>query len=290
MAMGTRTANGRSSIGLEKDGRWHGYVTMGTLPNGQHDRRHRSGATQAEVTRKVKQLERDRDAGATTASGRTTLASYVTEWIARKERLRSVRPNTIDGYRVDEVHIAAAIGKVRLDRVSVANIEHLWSYLLDRGLTVGHCRRTLNAAINDAVKRGLVARNPVKAADVVGDQGDEVVPYTVAQMTALLQAARGSRNAPRWTVALALGLRQGEVLGLRWNDVVVPAKSGTEGTITVRRQLQRVSWKHGCQDPGQCLNHAGKPSKPAAVGWRSEGFRTEVEGQPTLCDPPGSCH
>jgi hypothetical protein len=75
-------------------------------------------------------------------------------------------------------------------------------------------------------------------------------------MTILLKAARGSRNAPRWTVALALGLRRGEVPGLRWNDVVLPT-SGTEGTITVRRQLQRVSWKHGCPDPGQCVNRAG---------------------------------
>ena len=83
-------------------------------------------------------------------------------------------------------------------------------------------------------------------------------------MTALLRAAKGSRNAARWTLALALGLRQGEVLGVCWDDPTVPGKGGTEGAMTVRRQLQRVTWQHGCPDPYSCLNQAGKPTKRGA--------------------------
>ena len=150
-----RAANGRSSIYQAGDGRWHGWVSMGTGPGGTPIRHHVADRTRTGVTAKVKRLEQDRDAGAVTSTARTTLATYLAEWILRKEKLRVVRPNTIDGYRVDEKHVAAAIGKVRLDRLTPGNVEHLWAHLLDRGLTVGHCRRTLNAALNDAVKRGL---------------------------------------------------------------------------------------------------------------------------------------
>ncbi len=237
---------------------------MGVGPGGWDDRRHVTGKTQSVVAAKVKKLEQARDAGTVTATGRTCLADYLSEWIARKEKLRAVRPLTLSGYRTDERHIAAAIGRVRLDRLAPANIEHLWSYMMDRRLHVAHCRRTLNAALNDAVKRGLIARSPVKAADTPRDERTEIEPYSVGQMATLLIAAQGMPNSARWSVALALGLRQGEVLGLRWDDLELPVETGTEGTMTIRRQLQRVSWQHGCPDSSRCLNRAGKLSKRAA--------------------------
>lgn len=83
-------------------------------------------------------------------------------------------------------------------------------------------------------------------------------------MAALLGAAQGSRNAARWTLALALGLRQGEVLGLCWDDLDLPAEAGSDGTLTVRRQLQRVSWQHGCQDKEKCVTRVGSPTKRGA--------------------------
>ncbi len=114
------------------------------------------------------------------------------------------------------------------------------------------------------MRRGLLTQNPVKAADTPRDRVTEIEPYTTEQMTALLRAAAGLRNAPRWTIAIALGLRQGEVLGLCWDDVDLPVKAGTEATMTIRRQLQRVLWQHGCADPVHCLNRAGLRSKRAA--------------------------
>ena len=98
--------------------------------------------------------------------------------------------------------------KVTLNRLGANHIERLWSYLLGRGLKISHTRRTLNAALNDAVKRGLIGRSPVKAAETPRDPETEIEPYTTDQMAALLATARGTRNAARWTVAMALGLRQ----------------------------------------------------------------------------------
>jgi integrase len=261
MGMAKRAANGRSTIYQGSDGRWHGRVSMGAGPDGREDRRHVTARTQSGVAVKVKQLENARDSGTVTVTGRTTVAEYLGEWIDRKERLRAVRALTLAGYRTDQRHIASAIGRVRLDRLGPANIEHLWAYLMDRGLRTGHCRRTLNAALNDAVRRGLIGRNPVKAADTPREERREIEPYTIEEMAALLDAARGRRNAARWSVGLALGLRQGEVLGLTWDDLRL---DGQSPTMTVRRQLQRVAWQHGCDHPADCVNRAGLPTKRGA--------------------------
>lgn len=282
--MATRSANGRSTIIQRPDGRWHGWVSMGALPSGRPDRRHVSATTQSAVAAKVKGLERQRDTGAVTSSGRVTVGAYLAEWIARKERMGSVRPLTLSGYRTDERHIAAAIGRVRLDRLAPANVEHLWSSMLDQGLSVAHCRRTLNAALNDAVKRGVMARNPVRVAETPHQREAEIEPYTIEEMGSLLRAAQGSRNSTRWTVAMALGLRQGEVLGLCWDDVALRAGEGSEATVTVRRQLQRLSWQHGCSDPERCVNRAGTHAKRAAdcpQRWGG-GLRVSSRSQPPV--------
>ena len=83
-------------------------------------------------------------------------------------------------------------------------------------------------------------------------------------MISLLAAAQGTYNAPRWSLAMALGLRQGEVLGLSWDDMELPPQLGAEGTVVIRRQLQRVSWQHGCPDPGNCHSRSSRPAKRGA--------------------------
>jgi integrase len=236
---------------------------MGRGPDGKEDRRHVTGRTQSDVARKVKALEKQREAGTVVVTGGTTVAAYLAGWIARKEKMRAVRERTVLGYRTDEKHVVAAIGKVRVDRLGPANIEHLWGYMLDRDLRVAHCRRTLNAALNDAVRRGLLVRNPIKVADTPRDETTEIDPYDTAQMIALLAASIGERNGTRWAVGM-LGLRQGEVLGLRWNDLDIPSNTDTKGVLIVRQQLRRAAWRHGCSDPGRCLTKAGTPTKRGA--------------------------
>jgi hypothetical protein len=86
----------------------------------------------------------------------------------------------------------------------------------------------------------------------------------LSKMISLLVSAQGTHNAPRWSLAMALGLRQGEVLGLCWDDVELPPQFGSEGAIVIRRQLQRVSWQHGCSDPANCHSRSSRPAKRGA--------------------------
>src|SRR5664280_2832119 len=128
MSSKARAANGRSSIYLGADGRWHGRVSLGTeLSSGNAIRRQVTAATKAEVTRKVRALEEGREQGVATvnAAARQTVRTYLSRWIENRAGL-DVRYKTVLGYRTDAQHIFAAFGGVRLDKLNVDHIETLW--------------------------------------------------------------------------------------------------------------------------------------------------------------------
>lgn len=222
-------------------GGWEATVELGTGRAGNRLRRHVRGPTKAVVAAKVADLQARRRIGADTAR-QPTLDEWMTTWIAG--RSLEVRPWTMAGYRSDLRHISAAIGHVRIDRLVAEDIEQLWCSMRDSGLsggTVAHVRRTLSAALNAAVKRGRIARNPVLAASTPRHSPPEVVPFTAVEVQAILAAAAEDRHPARWTLALAYGLRQGEALGLQWQDIDFDS-----GTVAIRRSLGVRTWHHGC--------------------------------------------
>lgn len=150
-----------------------------------------------------------------------------------------VRPKTVVVYRVDAAHIVRAIGDVEL---TAEHVEQLYAAILASGCSAGtvhHVRRTLSAALTTAAQRGRLARNPVPAATTPTHTAARVEPLSEAEAHRVLAA--GGRHAARWALALLVGPRQGEVLGLRWDDVDL-----TAGTIHIRRSLGRMPWRHGC--------------------------------------------
>ena len=261
MSSKARAANGRSSIYLGADGRWHGRVSLGTeLSSGNAIRRQVTAATKAEVTRKVRALEEGREQGVATvnAAARQTVRTYLSRWIENRAGL-DVRYKTVLGYRTDAQHIFAAFGGVRLDKLNVDHIETLWrqmSAVHPNGKTrigsISHVRRTLNAALSDAVKRGYLVRNPVSLARAPKHPRTLIEPYSVEEIRLLFAVTAGIRNGARWTLGAVLGLRQGEALGLWWDDLDVEA-----GTLTVARQLQRRLWEHGCSEAAPCGRKRG---------------------------------
>ena len=248
--MGTRAGNQRSSIFLGNDGRYYGFVTMGIRPDGSVDRRKRTGKTHADVVRKVRALERERSERAALPAGHSArLETWLTEWLSATAV--RVRPSTLSGYTVDvHRHINPAIGRHRLDSLEPEHIEHLYAVLLAKGLNPGsvhHVRRTLNKALNDAIRRRRLPRNPVSLAHTPRYDPPEFEPLTVDEARRILAAAEDEPNGVAFMLAISLGLRRGEVLGLSWPDVDLEA-----GRLNVRRQLERRNWRHGCADPDRC--------------------------------------
>ncbi|MEU5214622.1 tyrosine-type recombinase/integrase [Streptomyces sp. NPDC020807] len=252
----SRQPNGASTIYLGKDGRWHGRVTVGVKDNGTPDRRHVSRKTRAEVTKVVRELERQRDKGAVRKVGQSwTVKTWLTHWVENIAAAH-VSENTIDGYRVAVYHhLIPGLGAHRLEKLDPEHLERFYKKMQDNGSSAGtahQAHRTVRAALNEAVRRQHLTSNPASIAKAPKVEEEEVEPYTVEEVQRLLAEAGKHRNAARWVIALALGLRQGEVLGMQWDDVDFEL-----GVIRVRRGRLRPRYKHGCGDrcgrkPGFC--------------------------------------
>lgn len=249
-----RRPNGASSIYQGGDGRWHGRVTVGVKDDGTPDRRHVTGKTQAAVIAKVRKLERERDGGRVPKAGqRWTVASWLSHWV-ETIAAPTVRENTLAGYRVAvNHHLIPGVGAHRLARLEPEHLEKLYARMIGNGsapATAHQAHRTIRTALGEAVRRGHLARNPAELAKPPRLPEQEIEPYTVEEVQRLLETAAGRRNAARWAIALALGLRQGEVLGLQWDDVDLDA-----GLLRIRRARMRPKYTHGCGDT--CGRRAG---------------------------------
>ncbi|MGP3950094.1 tyrosine-type recombinase/integrase [Streptomyces sp. 7N604] len=262
----TRRPNGESSIYLGKDGRWHGRVTVGVRDDGTPDRRHVSRKTKADVHKAVRELEKMRDRGQIRKPGKAwTVATWMTHWVENIAAL-SVRENTLLGYRFAvNGHVLPGLGAHRLDRLTPEHLERFYAKMQAHGsapATAHQAHRTIRAALNEAVRRGHLGKNPATLAKAPRVPEYEVQPYTVDEIRRIMLAASERRNGARWAVALALGLRQGEALGLRWDDVDLKT-----GVLWVRRTRLRPRYGHGCD---------GKCGRKAA-GYCPERRRTNPE-------------
>lgn len=250
--MADRTPNLRSSIHHGWDGRWHGWVTVGIKDDGSPDRRHRTAATRREVVRKVQQLERKRDQGNAGKAGRSlTVAAWFEIWLTTIAP-RTVAQSTLDTTYEPKVRhwIIPYLGKHRLDRLQPEHLDAFYIKLAAEGLkpnTIVQIHRIISRALKIAWKRGKVTQNVASLVDApVGDETD-IEPLSREDARRILATSATRRNGTRWSVALALGIRQSEAIGLRWSFIDLDA-----GTIEVGWQLKRARFRHGCKDPVLC--------------------------------------
>jgi integrase len=277
---GTRAPNGASTIYYsEYDNRWHGRVTVGVRDNGQPDRRHVKRKTEAEVSKAVQKLEQQRSAGRIRKPGGAwTVETWLTHWVENIAE-PTVRRTTMVGYRSSVYnHAIPGLGAHRLDRLQPEHLEKLYKSLQDpngkalKPATAHLVHRTVRVALNEAVRRGYLTENPAKVAKPPRVEEEEIIPFTVEESRRILDAAEHLRNGVRFVVALTMGLRRGEALGLQWNDIDIrwrhgcakknecrltdactcPLRQITSATMTVRRAVQQFVWQHGCPPDKRC--------------------------------------
>ena len=164
---------------------------------------------------------------------------------------RGRAPWTIASYRsLCEHQIFPRWGAQRIDRVLPEYLEDGYAEMLAAGLSASTVRKVhaiLSSAYEIEVKRGNVARNPCKLVEAPRLGQAQKKALTQAHARAVLTAIAERRNSSRWSVGLACGLRQGEVLGLRWSFTDLDS-----GEMRVWWQLQRQPWCHGCGDAAKC--------------------------------------
>jgi integrase len=188
-----------------------------------------------------------KDTGTLTDARGLTIGAFLDQWL--KEVVRpSVRPWTYKGYEVHaRLHIKPVLGYLTLEALTPFHVQALLNQKLAQGLspkTVRYIRGTLRTALKQATRWGLISRNPADAVDGPKVERFEIRPFTPDEARQFLASIRGDRLEALYSVALTMGLRQGEALGLRWQDIDLDL-----GYIRVNKQLQRIDGKFLLVEP-----------------------------------------
>jgi integrase len=133
------------------------------------------------------------------------------------------REGTCETYaQIVRSHIIPAIGKFQLTKLTPEHVQAMLNRLSGTGLaprTIRNVRAVLRDALNQAVKRRRIPYNVATLVEIPRAEKPAITPLTPEQARALLQAVHGDRLEALYRVALSLGLRRGEVLALRWEDI-----------------------------------------------------------------------
>lgn len=205
------------------------------------------------------------------------LTDYLAEWLEHKEG-DGTRTNTLGGYRSRVAALQGGIGHIRLCDLTPRDVERYMASMKGRApRTVAHHRAVLANALNDAIRWGLVPVNVAERAKPPKIERAERQVLTPADVRTLLQALEGDPLRPVYMLAATLGLRQGEILGLRWQDVDLKA-----GELRVRQTVRRVGGADVFERPKTTRSARALPLTPALVaalrdvrGRRGLVFQTE---------------
>ncbi|MDP9270002.1 MAG: site-specific integrase [Chloroflexota bacterium] len=180
----------------------------------------------------------NRDHGIRPVSQQLTVSAWLEEWLTTSVAARC-RPSTARSYRetVDR-YIRPAIGRLPLAKLEPEEVHGMLARLSDRGdlspTTVRYAYAVLRIALGRALKSGRVVRNACTLIDPPAKMHRELEPLSAAQARILLAGVRGDRLEALYVAAFGTGLRQGELLGLSWQDLDLE-----HGTLAVRHTLQR---------------------------------------------------
>lgn len=223
-------------------GRWVGVVDLGKV-KGKRVRKTVTGSTLREVQRKFKDLKKRTDSGVDSEDW--TVARWMEHWL-RTHVEGELRDTTAVTYRRNvERHVIPTLGHIRLDRLRPEQIEALYADMRDAGLS-DNSRRQVHAVLRRALRIAEEQRriewNPAAKAKAPAVGKKTHGKFTLEEAKTLLYALdEPGVLASRWACALLEGLRQGEALGLRWEDVAWD--QGEYGYLLIQRSIQRVPKK-----------------------------------------------
>ena len=225
-----RRGNNEGTIYQRPNGTWCAQVTI------QGQRKTIYGKTRALVQRKMREILANAEHGIMPAPERLTVATFLERWL--EDDASRLDQYTVKNYTVNvRRHIIPAIGQIKLAQLQPAHVQGFYAAMQKQGLaakTIRNAHGVLHTALGKAVTWGLIPRNVASLATPPKAKAAEFRTLTVEEAKRLGWAARDSRWAPMLLLALTTGLRQGELLGLRWGDIDFAAQ-----VLQVRRQYER---------------------------------------------------
>jgi integrase len=253
---------------------WAYAIDVGVDPaTGKRKQHRRSGfKTERAAAEAMREALSEVRAGTFTAGRLPSLATYVRqEWLPG--RRHAVRPSTWASYRdVLEGRVLPRIGELRLDQMKPGHVADLYADLLKSGgrderrtaglspRTVRYTGMVLKRVLSDALKRGLIVRNPAEHVERPKVRDAEMSWWSITEARAFLAHIEGDRLAALWKLYLTTGLRRGEALGLKWDDIDLDA-----ARLAVRRTLVAVEGAAAWSEPKTAASRRVVTLDPATV-------------------------
>ncbi len=251
--MAKKRANGEGNIRKRSDGRWEGRYTVGHDPvTGKQIFKNVLGRTQAEVKEKLKKAISNTSKLDFSKSGKYTVGQWMDVWFENYAQLK-VRPSSHQTYKgYIKNHIKPHIGDIPIEKLTSLELQKFYRKLLTEGRvpriesekhpkglsvkTVRNINQVISSAMDMAVEQKIILTNPTKSCALPKVEHKEMHTLPAEQLSAFLREAKESGVYELYYLALATGLRRGELLGLKWDDIDL-----TNGVIHVHRQVARVN-------------------------------------------------
>lgn len=203
---------------------------------------HTVTGTKRDAERRLTELLHQVNSGTYVEPTKFTVGAFLERWLQDYAQ-GAVRPTTLDSYRyLIERHIAPALGRIPLGALKPLDLQRFYAEKLKSGRldgrgglsarSVQYIHGLLRESLGSAVKWELISRNPAEAVNPPRQDRREMQVLDIGDVQAFLEVARGTRFYALWMLDVTTGLRRGELLGLRWQDVDLEA-----GILTVRQTL-----------------------------------------------------
>ncbi|WP_326576520.1 site-specific integrase [Actinacidiphila glaucinigra] len=240
-----RNPNGAGTITKRKDGRYQAAVYV-LQPDGTRARKFAYGKTWAECDTKRRDLLAKVESGIPVPTRSAKLAEWLPYWLENVIKPRRKR-TTFAKYEVHvRLYLVPMLGAKKLDALSVADVRRFLARLEQQttAATAKESHKVLRSALSAACREELIARNVVSLVEPPHVEQRDLSPWSLDETLDFLAAARTDPLYAAFVIAIALGFRRGEIIGLRWQDIDLEQR-----VIRVRKQRQRVHGEVYDDDP-----------------------------------------
>ena len=283
-----RRGRGEGAVYQRGDGMWCASISAGYNAAGKRRRRVVYGSTKREAQENLRLAAMDAASGRPIDAERITVAEFLTRWVDSTAK-SSVAPTTYDRYKmVVDQQLIPHIGSLQLGKIQPAHVEQLYA-ALSKDAKSARAQQLAGIVLGSALKHAVVVKlipsNPVRDIPKPRVRKPEMKTWTNAEARAFLKAIEADRLHAMYSVALAGGLRQGELFGLQWTDVDFDA-----GHVVVQRSIEERNGKLRAKEPKSGKGRKVDLPKVTMAALSKHRAAMLAEGNiagPVFCDTAG---